>query len=55
MEVYDSINSKNLKLKSYRYPAYYDSTKGEFKGVIFFMHGFSDYSARFAHVAQKFS
>lgn len=66
---------KKLKLKSYRYPAYYDQQYEDQmlagktaskqskakqqpqkpKGVVFFSHGWSDYTGRQAHVAQLIS
>ena len=39
-------------MKNYKYPA---DESVEFKGVVFFIHGFTDYVARFAHLAEKFS
>ena len=41
-----------IKLKNYKYPAREDV---EFKGVVFFIHGFSDYVARFGAIALEFS
>ena len=52
---------KVYKLKTYRYPPFYDikddqelyqsKMKNEFKGVVFYVHGFGEYVGRFAHVA----
>jgi alpha-beta hydrolase superfamily lysophospholipase len=39
-----------LNLKNYGYPH-----QGEFRGVVFYIHGFTDYIGRFAHVGQEFS
>ena len=54
MEVKDVIGNKDLKLKCYGWPAYFkmdclDEPKfGETgsKGVVFYSHGWSDYSGR---------
>ena len=76
MIVKDADSLKEIRLKNYLYPAYYeekylkdqvqlqdgtgpadlkqiDFTKS--KGIIFMIHGFSDYSCRFTHGAQYFS
>lgn len=56
--------SIEYSLKSYRYPPFYDEKddqayeeklKNEFKGVLFYIHGFGEYVGRFAHVAQIYS
>jgi alpha-beta hydrolase superfamily lysophospholipase len=52
MIVKDTENQKELRLKTYRYPA---DKSVPFKGVILYTHGFSDYIARFAHLAEKLS
>jgi hypothetical protein len=47
--VKDLENNIDLKMKSYRYPH-----EGEqFNGVVFFLHGFTDYSGRCAYIGQK--
>jgi alpha-beta hydrolase superfamily lysophospholipase len=62
INVKDSDNSSiEYKLKNYRYPPFYDikndkelyeqKMRDEFKGVVFYVHGFGEYVGRFAHVA----
>ena len=53
------------RLKSYRYPPFHDLKEDcqdydhkmdtEFKGVVFYVHGFGEYVGRFAHVAKQWS
>lgn len=53
--------SIQYSLKTYRYPAFYDikddeelyqqKIQNEFKGVVFYVHGFGEYVGRFAHIA----
>ena len=53
-----STKIKNeLKIKSYFYPAFHEvkNPKTKFKGVIFYIHGFTDYTSRYAFVAQVYS
>jgi alpha-beta hydrolase superfamily lysophospholipase len=52
MRVKDTESVAFLKLKNYKFPA---NESVEFKGVVFFIHGFTDYVARFAHIALEFS
>lgn len=53
MKVMDEENKKEIQLKCYRYP--HANKKHRPKGIVFYVHGFSDYSARFAHIGRKFS
>lgn len=49
MVVECEFTNEDLTLKSYRYPAYYDSNNAEnagVKGVVFYSHGFSEYTGR---------
>lgn len=59
MIVTDTQNNQNLKLKNYRYPPYADDQQENDerprRGIVFYVHGFSDYNGRFAHLGKKLS
>ena len=42
-------------MKSYRYPSKVPATSAEFRGVLFFIHGFTDHCLRIAHVGAAYS
>ena len=44
-----------IELATYHYPAECDKHSDEYKGVLFWVHGFSNYNARVAHVGMHFS
>ena len=37
------------------YPSIYDPKSNDYKGIVFFIHGFTDYAERQAHVGKSFS
>jgi len=48
---------EDVYIRNYCYPAYHDQEDQTQvrKGVVFFVHGFSDYMGRFAHIGKKLS
>ena len=48
-------NGVQIKLMTYYQPTKVDRKSPAYKGIIFYIHGFADYSLRSAHVAQFFS
>mmetsp|Transcript_36784 Transcript_36784/g.56326 ORF Transcript_36784/g.56326 Transcript_36784/m.56326 type:complete len:134 (+) Transcript_36784:164-565(+) len=46
---------EQIRLMSYRYPAYHPETDKPPKGILFYVHGFTDYAGRFAHLGKHFS
>ena len=48
-------NSEDLHIQNYMYPAACGNKDPSYKGVILFVHGFSDYGGLWAHVGEMFS
>lgn len=42
-------------LKTYKYPAILRGENTKFQGVILYVHGFTDYVGRFAHLGKFFA
>ena len=47
--------NKELKIQNYRWPSMIASTQPGYKGIVFFVHDFTDYIGRNAHVARGFA
>ncbi|TNV77116.1 hypothetical protein FGO68_gene7903 [Halteria grandinella] len=52
-----SLRTKEyFPIANYRYPAYFDTQKQEKKkGIIYFIHGYGEYTGRYAYFAKAFS
>ena len=46
---------ETIKLRSYHQPTKVDRKSADFKGVVFFVHGFTDHGGRYGHLATKFA
>jgi len=51
IEINSKSGNKEYKLANYRYPC----QAGERKGIVYFVHGFGDYCARYAYFAKTFA
>jgi alpha-beta hydrolase superfamily lysophospholipase len=53
--VTDKVTNEKLSLESFFYPSKWDKTDQRYKGIIFYIHGFTEYCGRLAHLAKGFS
>jgi alpha-beta hydrolase superfamily lysophospholipase len=52
---FDTGSDDYLQINNYRYPSQYDKDHAEYRGAIFFVHGFADHAGPYAHHGEIYS